>query len=238
LENNKTIHNNQVDIILEEQGRIVNKQNEVADIFNNFFVNVAKHIGSNSRPINDEHPSLQAITKNRQQDKHFTFQPVDEDFINKQFNKINPRKATGHDNISPKLLRLAQPSIIKPVTTLVNLSLTTSTFTDTLKTGQVRPIHKKNSTLEKGHYRPVSILPAPSKVFERSIHSQLSDFFDGVFHPYLSAFRAGYGCQTALLRVIEDWTMALSQNKYVGCILMDLSKAFDCLLHNLLLLKL
>jgi hypothetical protein len=54
----------------------------------------------------------------------------------------------------------------------------------------------------------------------------------------LSAFRKGYGCQTALLKVIEDWKKALDQNKYVAAILMDLSKAFDCLPHDLLILKL
>jgi hypothetical protein len=54
----------------------------------------------------------------------------------------------------------------------------------------------------------------------------------------LSAFRSGYGCQTALLKIIEDWKKALDENKFVAAILMDLSKAFDCLLHKLLINKL
>jgi hypothetical protein len=57
-----------------------------------------------------------------------------------------------------------------------------------------------------------------------------------VFHPYLYAFRSGYVCQTALLKIIEDWKKALDQHK--TAILMDLSKAFYCLPHNLLLQKL
>ena len=57
-------------------------------------------------------------------------------------------------------------------------------------------------------------------------------------HTYLSAFRPGYGCQSTLLRIIEDCEHALDDNKYVAAILMDISKAFDCLLHDLLLLKL
>jgi hypothetical protein len=60
----------------------------------------------------------------------------------------------------------------------------------------------------------------------------------GFFHPSLSAFRSGYGCQTALLKIIEDWKKALDENKFVAAILMDLSKAFDCLLHKLLINKL
>jgi hypothetical protein len=59
-----------------------------------------------------------------------------------------------------------------------------------------------------------------------------------VFHPSLSAFRSGYGCQTTLLKIIEDWKKALDENKFVAAILMDLSKAFDCLPHKLLINKL
>jgi hypothetical protein len=87
-------------------------------------------------------------------------------------------------------------------------------------------------------YRPVSVLPAISKFFERTIFDQLSSFFENHFRPFLSAFRSGHGCQTALLKIIEDWKKALDDNKFVAAILMDLSKAFDCLPHNLLLLKL
>ena len=100
------------------------------------------------------------------------------------------------------------------------------------------PLHKKYNTLDKGNYWPVSILPMISKIFERAVNSQIVKFFDSRFHTFLSAFLKGYGCQAALLKVIEDWKKALDQNKYVVAILMDLSKAFDCLPHDLLILKL
>ncbi|KAK3101622.1 hypothetical protein FSP39_004953 [Pinctada imbricata] len=77
-----------------------------------------------------------------------------------------------------------------------------------------------------------------SKIFEKALSSQLSEFFEPIFNKFLCVFRKGYGCQTTLLRLIEDWKMALDQNMYVAAILMDLSKAFDCLPHNVLLRKL
>jgi hypothetical protein len=64
------------------------------------------------------------------------------------------------------------------------------------------------------------------------------EFLNNHFNPLLSAFRSGFGCQAALLRIIEDWKKALDDNKFIAAILMDLSKAFDCLPHNLLMLKL
>ena len=65
---------------------------------------------------------------------------------------------------------------------------------------------------KKGNYRPVSVLPTISKFVERAIFDQLTDFFNFHFHPSLSAFRKGFGCQTALLKIIEDWKKALNEN--------------------------
>jgi len=58
---------------------------------------------------------------------------------------------------------------------------------------------------------------------------QLSNFFDKIFHPLLSEFWSGYSCQSVLVAITEHWCMALDRNEYVAAILMDLSKAFDCL---------
>ena len=100
------------------------------------------------------------------------------------------------------------------------------------------PLHKNNSQLEAGNYRPVNILPIVSKFFERAIYQQLIYYFNNIFNPYLSAFRPGYGCNTTLIKVIEDWKKTVDNHLYVAAVLMDLTKAFDCLPHDLLLLKL
>jgi hypothetical protein len=73
---------------------------------------------------------------------------------------------------------------------------------------------------------------------ERDIYEQLSHYFENTFQPFLSAFRPGFGCSTALLKIIEDWKKAIDCNQYTAAVLMDLSKASDCLPHDLLILKL
>ena len=128
---------------------LANDQQEVCSVFNNFFVNVAKDIGSDSLPTNDEHPSIIAITSNFHDTCELTFTHVDQTYVNKQIDKLNCRKATGNDGISSKLLKLGKPSILGPLTNIINKAFDSATFPEELKIAQVRPIHKKNSTLEK-----------------------------------------------------------------------------------------
>ena len=83
----------------------------------------------------------------------------------------------------------------------------------------------------------MSVLPVFSKMFEKVFETQLSDFFDTIFNPFLCAFRRGHGCQTTLLRLLEGWREALDKNYYIASVLI-FSKAFDCLPHAILLDKL
>ena len=166
---------------------------------------VANSIGNDSIPVNKEHTSIIKIAENKEHnDVNFYFEPVHMEFVDKKIDTLNCKKATGIDGISSKLIKLAKPTKVAPLTDLINQSFSTAVFPDQLKLAQVTPLHKKNSTLDKGNYRPVSILPVVSKLFERAINTQISDFFNVLFHAALSAFRPGYGCQSTLLRVIED----------------------------------
>ena len=76
--------------------------------------------------------------------------------------------------------------------------------------------------------------------FEKVLSDQFKivEFFNNIFHDFLCAFRKGLGCQTTLLRLLEDWQSAHDNNCYVAAILKDLAKAFDCLPHDILLSKL
>ena len=96
-----------------------------------------------------------------------------------------------------------------------------------LKFAEIAALLKKLDRLVKENYRPVSILTAISKVFERVFGNQLSAFFDQIFSKFLSGFRQRYSCQTSLLRMIEDWKSELDNGNIIGTVVIDLSKAFD-----------
>ena len=75
------------------------------------------------------------------------------------------------------------------------MSIETSVFPDSLKAAEVSPVYKKGSTVDKKNYRPISVLPSVSKIFEKVIVHQLSSFFESKFSPLLSGFRKKYSCQ-------------------------------------------
>ena len=107
-----------------------------------------------------------------------------------------------------------------------------------MKCANVSPIYKKGDSQMKQHYRPVSILTGLSKIFESVINEQLIEHFNSIFNKLISAFRRGHSCQSLLIRVIEDWKKSLDNGDMIGAVFMDLSRAFDCLPHSLLIAKL
>ena len=149
-----------------------------------------------------------------------------------------PKKATGVDNISGKILKSCVSPVSGTISNLINATLKSCKFPAGLKGVNVVPLYKKKDPLNKENFRPVSLLPVISKIYERNMHEQLSGHLNTNFHPFVAAFRKDFGCQSSLLRLLEDWRKALDNLECVGAILMDLSKAFDCLPHGLLIAKL
>ena len=101
----------------------------------------------------------------------------------------------------------------------------------------IKAVYKKGTKSLKKNYRPISILPLVSKIFERIICKQLTTFFDNILSKYQCGFRKGHGTQHCLLLMLEKWKKALDNKEAFGALLIDLSKAFDCLSPELLIAK-
>ena len=97
-----------------------------------------------------------------------------------------------------------------------------------MKFAEISPGHKKDDNLIRGNYRPVSVLPILSKVYETVMNDQLFGYFLDKFHEFLSAFRKRYSCQSLLLKAVDDWKYALDQNLKTGVVFMDLSMTTQC----------
>ena len=105
-------------------------------------------------------------------------------------------------------------------------------FPDSPKFADITPVHKKDETTNKENCRPVSVLPLISKIFERIIYDQLSEYLEKYLNSILCGFRKAHSTQHALFKLLQAWQEELDKGGFVGTILMDLSKAYDCLSHR------
>ena len=96
----------------------------------------------------------------------------------------------------------------------------------------------KDETTLKDNYRPVSILPTVSKIYERIMYRDIESYMQKYLSPKLCGFRKGYSTQQSLIAMIEMWKKALDKNYSAAAVLTDLSKAFDCIDHGVLIAKL
>ena len=96
----------------------------------------------------------------------FTFDKVDTDMVKFFLNKLKPNRATGCDMLPSKLLKMASDILSDSICYLVNLSFTLCRFPNELKSAEITPLFKKGNNLDVSSYRPVSVLPSLSKVFE------------------------------------------------------------------------
>ena len=111
-------------------------------------------------------------------------------------------------------------------------------FPEDLKTAEVVPPYEKKKPTDKNNYRHISILSDISKIYERSFYIQIYDYFDRTFSKYQCGFRKGHSPQHGLLYIIEKIKHTRNNNNVFAAVPTDLSKAFDCIHHELLIAKL
>ena len=151
--------------------------------------------------------------------------------------------SSGIDELSNKLLKSITYEISKPLAIIINQSLETGIFPEMLQIAKIKPLYKKGDLSCFNNYRPISLLPTISKVFERVIHTQLFNYFDvnDLLTEQQYGFRTKHSTELAAIKLV-DFVIMEMDNKYSvktpTAIFMDLSKAFDNLRFNILLDKL
>ena len=142
--------------------------------------------------------------------------------------------------MSPSIFQVSLPLICPLLTHICNLSLSEGIFPDELKLANVIPIFKSGDHETFNNYRPVSTLCTISKVFEKIMYSRLLNYLDHykILFSYQFGFRKSHSTYMAFMVLIDKLTRALDEGKFVVGILLDFSKAFDTVDHDILLTKL
>ena len=245
-------------ITLTEGKNVITDEYKISQTFNKHYINIVEKscgkkpnkIGTTLGSLNDSdvidriiksnHPSALKINNKFGLDfSSFDFQQVKPPEVKRLLKEIDIKKAVGVGTIPPKLIKIGADIIAEPLTKAINCCLRQGIFPDNAKIASVVPVDKgKTDKYDFLSYRPVSILNVFSKIYEKVIKNQLMSYFEKYFSPFISAYRKSYSTQQVLIRLLEEWREKLDKSFVVGAVLMDLSKAFDCIPHGLIIAKL
>ena len=216
---------------------VVHKK-DIPDTMNSYFCSIGKDLAKDIDPV--PNPLLSGDYQINNERKVFHFKTIDVKEIRAAVAKIKTTKGSGNDNISSYFLKLAMPLIEDSLAFLFNTSIETSLFPDLWKVARVTPIFKAGDRANKSNYRPISVLPVISRLFEKLIYNQLYQFLNenGLLAPEQSGFRALHSTVSSLLKNTDDWYSGIDLGKLVGIVYVDLKKAFDTVDHEILCSKL
>ena len=151
----------------------VSSSTDIANTFNDFFVSVGENLASKIQVNNDNFANYLGP----HQQETFFLSPVVSSDVNEMICTLDQSKASGYDDLPARMLVDAKDFVSEPLAFILNLSFSTGIFPNKLKIARVVPIFKKGDKSNPGNYRPISILPVISKLFEKLINKRLVDFF-------------------------------------------------------------
>ena len=158
--------------------------------------------------------------------------------VETEIRSLNPSTGCPINCLPTKIIKENCDIFTMKVSIDFNNTVIHSFFLENLKLSDVIPSHKKDDKMGKTNYRPVSTIPSISKIYERLLYSQIETFIENILSHNQCGFRKGYSAQYCLIKMLEKWKSALDNKKHTGALLTDLSKAFDCINHDLMTAKL
>ena len=220
---------------LKINGHSISSANAMSEAFNSYFTSIGRDL-ANEIPKSDTKPEWYM----KPNDKVFSFQKIQESEIHKLISGLDSNKATGLDNISCKILKLAANIVVPTLTLIFNQSIEKGIFPDEWKSAKVTPIFNNGSRTDLENYRPISVLPVVAKIFEKAAYNQLYNYFNdnNLLADCQSGFRSLHSTLSAMLEVTNHWSMNVDNGFLNGVLFIDLKKAFDTIDHEIIMRKL
>jgi len=219
-------------------GALVEEENSVANILNEYFINVGRSV-ADQIPPNASFVGLSSVPSKTISDSMF-LEPVDNREICNIIASLRNNSAAGCDGISARIIKEIPNILVPPLVFIINMSFQSGKFPEDLKCSIVTPIFKGGDKHSPGNYRPISVTSQFSKIIEKAINTRLIKYFSR--HSIISSRQFGFreGCSTedALFSCFKYIYSSINDNKRTLAVFLDLAKAFDTVSHGLLLKKL
>jgi len=174
-------------------------------------------------------------------DDAFNFQAVNSHCVANVLRSIKSSTATGPDGLPGFLVKKLALAMAPAISDILNASFKFNSFPSQWKQANICPVWKgKGSKTDPANYRPISILPVLARVCEKIAARQLYDFSNRkeLIPSEQFGFRRRSSCEVALISALDTWIGSVDSGEMVGALLIDLSKAFDTVPHQMLIREL
>ena len=181
------------------------KSSEITHSMNAYFCNIGCKLSS--KIPNIENPLLSVDYSINENHARFHFRMFCPDDLTKIMYKFKTSQSSGIDRISSSFLKTAMPVLAPSLCSIFNTSISQGRFPGNWKIARVSPIYKDGSTEDRSNYRPISVLPVVSRLFEKMIFHQVYNYFteNELFYSDQSGFRLFHSVLTCLLKCTNDW---------------------------------
>jgi len=217
-------------------GVTITDKTVIVEKLNEYFVNIGSQLAATIQPS----PSHFSNYLKQTYMNSFVFFPTNAAEVINIVSAFQNKQSFGFDNIPVNIMKSSISYIAEPIAAIINSSLDTGIFPDILKVARVCPIFKSGDKSDFQNYRPISVLPSFSKIFEKVVQCRLLSYLhsNSILCSNQFGFRKNHSTYMALIDLYDKISLAIDKNEFSMGIFIDLSKAFDTLDHNILLKKL